>query len=45
MPDSMMSEATGVILNVSGSSIAIVVKGPMPGKTPTSVPNVGPARQ
>ena len=45
MPDSMISDATGVILNVSGSSIAMVVSGPMPGSTPTSVPNVAPNKQ
>src|ERR1700722_13200295 len=45
MPDSMISDATGVILNVSGSSMAMVVNGPMPGSTPTSVPKVAPSRQ
>jgi hypothetical protein len=41
----MMSADTVGILNVSGRSIAIVVIGPSPGSTPTSVPNSAPARQ
>ena len=38
MPASMMSADTGGKMNVSGSSIAIVASGPIPGSTPTAVP-------
>src|SRR5688572_24886555 len=45
MPASMMSAATGGTLKVSGSSIAIVASGPMPGSTPMSVPSSTPMKQ
>jgi hypothetical protein len=41
----MIREATAGILKVIGSSIAIVVTGPRPGSTPTSVPSVAPTMQ
>src|SRR5688500_7003058 len=45
MPASMMSAATGGTLKVSGSSIAIVASGPMPGSTPIRVPSSTPMKQ
>ena len=45
MPASMMSAATGDTLYVSGSSIEIVVSGPIPGRTPISVPTSTPMKQ
>jgi hypothetical protein len=45
MPASMISEASGSSPKVSGSSIAMVGIGPMPGSTPISVPSRQPARQ
>src|SRR6185503_10713768 len=42
MPASMISAATGLRLNVIGSSIAMVATGPMPGSTPISVPSRQP---
>src|SRR5687768_2254012 len=45
MPDSMMSAATGFSLNVRGSSIAIAASGPMPGRTPITVPTRTPMKQ
>jgi hypothetical protein len=36
---------TGSRLKVIGRSIAIVAVGPMPGRTPTSVPSTTPMRQ
>src|SRR5687767_9020191 len=45
MPASMMSAATGGTLKVSGSSIAMVASGPMPGSTPIRVPSSTPMKQ
>ena len=45
MPASMISAPTGATLNVSGSSIAMVASGPMPGSTPISVPTSTPMKQ
>src|SRR5918998_5013992 len=45
MPASMISAVTGSKLNVIGSSNAIVAVGPMPGRTPTSVPSKTPRKQ
>src|ERR687895_1834801 len=45
MPASMISAVTGSKLNVIGSSNAIVAVGPMPGRTPTSVPSMTPRKQ
>src|SRR5512140_179369 len=41
----MMSAETGCSAKVAGSSIAIVATGPMPGRTPISVPRRQPIRQ
>ena len=41
----MISAATGATLKVSGSSIAMVASGPMPGSTPISVPTSTPMKQ
>jgi len=41
----MISAETGGSVNVTGSSIAIVATGPMPGSTPTSVPSSTPPKQ
>jgi len=41
----MMSAAVGFIPNVSGTSIATVVTGPMPGSTPIAVPTTTPTTQ
>src|SRR4030042_1100368 len=41
----MIRAATGGMLNVSGSSIAMVASGPMPGKTPIRVPRKQPMKQ
>ena len=41
----MISDAVGDSPNVSGSSIAIVASGPMPGRTPISVPSSVPLKQ
>ena len=41
----MISEAVGGSVNVIGSSIAMVASGPMPGKTPISVPRSTPMKQ
>ena len=38
MPASMMMPASGVAVNVTGSSSDMAATGPMPGSTPTSVP-------
>jgi hypothetical protein len=38
----MISAATGLRLNVIGSSIAMVATGPMPGSTPIRVPSSTP---
>ena len=45
MPASMMSAVTGSKLKVIGSSMAIVAVGPIPGRTPTSVPSSTPTKQ
>src|SRR5882672_1385379 len=44
MPASMMIAPAGFMLNVSGSSIAIVAGGPSPGRTPTIVPRNTPTK-
>src|SRR5687767_10039694 len=44
MPDSMISPPTGSSLKVSGSSMAMVAIGPMPGSTPISVPTMAPMK-
>src|SRR5262245_66359981 len=44
MPDSMISPPTGSSLKVSGSSMAMVAMGPMPGSTPISVPTMAPMK-
>ena len=41
----MISAATGLRLNVIGSSMAMVATGPMPGSTPISVPRITPMKQ
>src|ERR671929_1663396 len=38
MPASMISAPTGETQNVTGRIIAMVVSGPMPGRTPIAVP-------
>jgi hypothetical protein len=38
----MISAAIGARLKVTGSSIAMVATGPMPGSTPISVPSMTP---
>jgi hypothetical protein len=45
MPASMISAPSGLRLNVTGSSIAMVAMGPMPGSTPIRVPIRHPNRQ
>ena len=45
MPASMMSAVTGSNEKVMGNSMAIVAVGPMPGRTPTSVPSNTPTKQ
>src|SRR5512137_807519 len=45
MPASMMMAASGVDLNVAGSSSDIAPTGPMPGSTPISVPMKTPTKQ
>src|SRR5204863_765246 len=42
MPASMISEAVGGRWKVIGSSMAMVATGPMPGRTPISVPTMQP---
>src|SRR4051794_40167769 len=42
MPASMISAAVGGRWKVIGSSMAIVATGPMPGRTPISVPTMQP---
>src|SRR5262245_9327368 len=44
MPDSMIRPPTGSSLKVSGSSMAMVAIGPMPGSTPISVPAIAPMK-
>src|SRR3954447_26503925 len=44
MPASMISAPTGGSPKVIGSSMAIVASGPMPGKTPISVPTSAPIK-
>ena len=41
----MISALVGGSLNVIGSSMAIVVTGPIPGSTPIRVPSSAPIRQ
>jgi hypothetical protein len=41
----MISAAVGERVKVTGSSIAMVATGPMPGSTPTSVPRTTPTKQ
>ena len=43
MPASMISEATGGRVKVSGNSIPIATSGLMPGSTPISVPSATPS--
>src|SRR3984885_799420 len=45
MPDSMSTADTAGILKVIGSSMAMVVSGPRPGRMPTTVPSVAPMTQ
>jgi hypothetical protein len=45
MPASMIMAVAGCRLNVSGSSIATVATGPIPGSTPISVPRKTPTKQ
>src|SRR5436305_15147848 len=45
MPASMISAPSGLRLKVTGSSMAMVAIGPMPGNTPISVPIRHPNRQ
>src|ERR1700754_1247541 len=45
MPASMIRAEVGGSLKVSGSSMAMVATGPMPGSTPISVPTMQPIRQ
>jgi len=40
----MIKDCTAERLNVTGKSKAIVVEGPSPGRTPTSVPHNTPAK-
>src|SRR5438445_12734442 len=44
MPANMISAAVGSTLAVSGSSMATVSAGPMPGSTPMAVPRKQPTR-
>src|SRR5262245_20390963 len=44
MPASMMMPEVGSRWKVSGSSMAMVAMGPMPGRTPTSVPISAPTK-
>jgi hypothetical protein len=45
MPANMINADTGGTLYVSGKSIAIVAIGPIPGRTPISVPTMQPIKQ
>ena len=45
MPASMIIAVIGERPKVTGSSIAMVATGPMPGSTPISVPRRTPIRQ
>src|SRR6478736_2968598 len=45
MPASMIGAAVGSSPKVSGSRIAMVAIGPIPGRTPISVPSMQPAKQ
>jgi hypothetical protein len=45
MPASMMSEPSGDSPKVMGSSMAMVASGPMPGRTPITVPSSVPMKQ
>src|SRR5262252_8249536 len=44
MPASMISAETGGSVNVTGSSIAMVATGPIPGNTPINVPSSTPKK-
>src|SRR3954464_4959196 len=44
MPANMIIDAVGSTWEVSGSSIATVSAGPMPGSTPTAVPTMQPTK-
>jgi hypothetical protein len=44
MPPNMMNALMGSRENVTGSSTATVMAGPIPGSTPTAVPTVTPAK-
>ena len=44
MPAKKIIDAVGSTFKVIGSSIATAVAGPMPGSTPTAVPEVQPSR-
>src|SRR6476659_8943558 len=44
MPANMIIDAVGSTCAVSGSSIATVSAGPMPGSTPTAVPTMQPTK-
>src|ERR1700755_1630793 len=44
MPASMMMPPAGSILNVSGSSSAMLAAGPSPGRMPTIVPRKQPTK-
>ena len=41
----MISAAVGLMPKVSGTSIATVVTGPIPGRTPMAVPTTTPTKQ
>ena len=45
MPDSMIIDDTGGMLNVTGSNIVMAAMGPIPGSTPTNVPQRTPTKQ
>jgi hypothetical protein len=45
MPASMISAVTGWKVKVIGSRMATAPVGPMPGRTPTSVPSRTPTKQ
>src|SRR5512134_192838 len=45
MPASMIMAEAGGRPNVNGRSMAVVLSGEMPGRTPTSVPMITPRKQ
>jgi hypothetical protein len=45
MPESIMMAEAGGIAKVTGRSKAMVAAGPIPGRTPISVPTKQPAKQ